>query len=70
MAYVIGGIVLALLIGSIVLYFAGRRSGKDSVLKGVATAEAEKRREDDKIDTLPLDASKASDIARKLAKRK
>lgn len=70
MQYAIAVVAVVIVLGLIYLYFAGRSAGKDSALKGVATAEAEKRREDDKIDAKPIGTSEASAIARKLAKPK
>ena len=61
--YVVGAILVGFAGFGIWLYSRGRQSAKGDQ----AIGEANRRREEDKIDALPMDTETATDIARKLA---
>ena len=65
----IGGIFKSLmeLLGKIAVPLAAYLAGRKIERGSVAEAEADKRREDDKIDAAPMTPERATELARKLA---
>jgi hypothetical protein len=61
------GVPILAVIGLLIWMFA---KGKDSEKGNRAQDEADKRRQDDEIDNIPLEPSDADELARRLAARR